>query len=56
MPSRRRRPPIPVTLTLPAQPPTPVEIDAILMTVVHAIDLPALASRRKNPVRTCSSP
>lgn len=33
MPSRRNRPPIPVTLTLPAQPPTPVEIDAILMTV-----------------------
>jgi hypothetical protein len=28
---RRRRPPIPVTLTLPAEAPTPDEIDAILM-------------------------
>jgi hypothetical protein len=33
MPSRRHRPPIPVTLTLPAESPTPAEIDAILMTV-----------------------
>jgi hypothetical protein len=29
--SRRRRPPIPVTLVLPAEPPTQDEIDAILM-------------------------
>jgi hypothetical protein len=28
---RRRRPNIPVTLTLPAKPPMPEEIDAILM-------------------------
>jgi superfamily II DNA helicase RecQ len=33
MPNRRHRPPIPVTLTLPAEPPTPAEIDAILMAV-----------------------
>jgi superfamily II DNA helicase RecQ len=31
MSRRRRRPPIPVTLTLPAEAPTPEEIDAILM-------------------------
>jgi len=31
MPRRRKRPPIPVRLTLPAEPPTPAEIDAILM-------------------------
>jgi hypothetical protein len=31
MPRRRRRPPIPVTLVLPAEPPTQEEIDAILM-------------------------
>lgn len=42
MPSRRNRPPIPVTLTLPAQPPTPVEIDAMLMTV----DAPAGQAHR----------
>ncbi|NHZ72553.1 MAG: hypothetical protein GWP17_05680 [Aquificales bacterium] len=31
MPRRRKRSPIPVTLTLPAEPPTQAEIDAILM-------------------------
>ena len=31
MPRRSKRPPIPVTLTLPAEPPTQDEIDAILM-------------------------
>ncbi len=31
MSRRRRRPPIPVTLVLPAEPPTQEEIDAILM-------------------------
>jgi hypothetical protein len=31
MPRRRRRPPIPVTLVLPAEPPTQDEIDSILM-------------------------
>ena len=31
MPRRRRRPPIPVTLVLPAEPPAQEEIDAILM-------------------------
>jgi hypothetical protein len=31
MSRRRRRPPIPVTLTLPAEAPTPEEINAILM-------------------------
>lgn len=30
MSRRRRRPPIPVTLTLPAEAPTPDEIDAII--------------------------
>lgn len=31
MPRRRKRPPVPVTLTLPAEPPAQEEIDAILM-------------------------
>ena len=31
MPRRRKRLPIPIALTLPAEPPTPTEIDAILM-------------------------
>jgi len=38
MPRRRRRPPIPVTLVLPAEPPTQEEIDAILMAADAIID------------------
>ncbi|MDH4209370.1 MAG: RQC-minor-1 family DNA-binding protein [Anaerolineae bacterium] len=38
MPRRRRRPPISVTLVLPAEPPTPDEIDAILMAADAIID------------------
>jgi hypothetical protein len=36
--SRRRRPPIPVTLVLPAEPPAQEEIDAILMVTDAVID------------------
>lgn len=38
MPRRRRRPPIQVTLVLPADPPTQEEIDAILMATDAVID------------------
>jgi hypothetical protein len=38
MPRRRRRPPIQVTLVLPAEPPTQEEIDAILMATDAVID------------------
>lgn len=38
MPRRRRRPPISVTLVLPAEPPTRDEIDAILMAADAIID------------------
>ncbi|NKQ37372.1 MAG: hypothetical protein HF973_17370 [Chloroflexi bacterium] len=31
MPRRRKRPPVPIRLSLPAEPPAPAEIDAILM-------------------------
>lgn len=38
MPRRRKRPFIPVTFTLPAEPPTEDEIDAILMATDAIID------------------
>jgi len=38
MPRRHRRPPIPVTLVLPAEPPAQEEIDAILMAADGIID------------------
>jgi hypothetical protein len=36
---RRKRPPIPVRLSLPEEPPTPAEIDAILMATDSIISV-----------------